>query len=180
MPKEGLLGHILALTKETNYEQLLIENIANPLGMNDIRIELTQEMKVNLAIGHNDFKAVENWDLPTLAGAGAIRSSTSDLAQFIAANLGYVESPLMEAMQLTYQVTYEKEGKTSVALGWHITTGEVGDIIWHNGGTGGYRSFAGFVKETGVGVVVFTNSWVSVDDIGFHLLDASFELRNIK
>ena len=33
-----------------------------------------------------------------------------------------------------------------------------GDVVWHTGGTGGYRTFAGFVKETGKGVVVLTNS----------------------
>ncbi|OCP34494.1 DUF3471 domain-containing protein [Ensifer sp. LC163] len=46
-------------------------------------------------------------------------------------------------------------------------------IVWHNGGTGGYRSFVGFRPATGVGVVVLSNTAteVGVDDIGVHLLD---------
>jgi len=53
-------------------------------------------------------------------------------------------------------------------------------VFWHNGGTGGYRAFSGFVKEVGKGVVVLTNSSISVDDIGFHLLDPGSKLNEVK
>lgn len=133
-------------------------------------------MLENLALGHAGGKQVENWDIPTLAGAGAIRSSTSDMSKFIAANLGYVKSPIAEAMELSHKVRHHKAGEMSVALGWHIKNGELGDVIWHNGGTGGYRAFSGFVKETGKGVVLLSNSTADIDDIGFHLLDPGTEL----
>lgn len=55
-----------------------------------------------------------------------------------------------------------------------------GDVIWHNGGTGGYRTFAGFVKETGKGVVVLTNSDKGADDIGMRLLNSSAKLIEVK
>ena len=67
-----------------------------------------------------------------------------------------------------------------VGLGWVIRVSDDRETIWHNGGTGGYRSFAGFVRGGGTGVVVLTNSLTSVDDIGFHLLDSSFPIRKIK
>lgn len=50
------------------------------------------------------------------------------------------------------------------------------DIIWHNGGTGGYRSFLGFDPIAGHGVVILSNANVSVDDLGFHFIDRSFPL----
>ena len=120
---------------------------------------------------------MENWDIPTLAGAGAIRSSTSDMAKFISANIGYVNSPLMEKMELSHQIRHDKAGEMSVAMSWHIKKGDNGDVIWHNGGTGGYRTFTGFVKETGIGVVLLTNSSAGADDIGFYLLDSGSELN---
>src|SRR5262249_11326259 len=48
------------------------------------------------------------------------------------------------------------------------------EIIWHNGGTGGYRSFVGFRPRTKVGVVVLSNTFTGagIDDIGLHILDA--------
>jgi CubicO group peptidase (beta-lactamase class C family) len=52
------------------------------------------------------------------------------------------------------------------------------EIIWHNGGTGGYRSYLGFNRKTRVGVVVLANTMneAGVDDIGRHLLDARLPL----
>ena len=44
----------------------------------------------------------------------------------------------------------------------------------------GYRTFVGFVKETGLGVVLLTNSFTGSDDIGFHLLDPGSELADLK
>ena len=32
------------------------------------------------------------------------------------------------------------------------------DIIWHNGGTGGFRNFLGFNSKTQKGIVVLSNS----------------------
>jgi serine-type D-Ala-D-Ala carboxypeptidase/endopeptidase len=44
-------------------------------------------------------------------------------------------------------------------------------MLWHNGGTGGFRSFVGFVKETDFAIAVLSNCSRSVDAIGFRLLE---------
>ena len=64
--------------------------------------------------------------------------------------------------------------KTQIGLGWHLTPMDRRGrkMIWHNGGTGGFSSWMGFVKETRTGVVVLSNSANSVDDIGVRLLKA--------
>lgn len=177
---QGLLGHILARKAGTTYEELMIKTIAGPLQMKETKITLDSKMKKNLAVGYSDGKAVENWDIPTLAGAGAIRSSTSDMLKFLAANLGLTATPLQPAMNLTHQARHDKAGTMRVGLGWHIAKSKAGDVIWHNGGTGGYRCFAGFVKETGTGVVVLTNSTAGADDIGFRLLNPDAPLAEVK
>ncbi|HEX7681147.1 MAG TPA: DUF3471 domain-containing protein, partial [Thermoanaerobaculia bacterium] len=65
-----------------------------------------------------------------------------------------------------------------IALGWHISTTEGHEIIWHNGGTGGYRSYIGYDPKNRVGVVVLSNTSTNtgVDDIGRHLLDPDLPL----
>lgn len=177
---QGLLGHILALKAGVEYEELMIDVIGDPLNMEATRIVFTDNMKKNLAIGHNRGIEVENWDIPALAGAGAIRSSTHDMLRFLAANLELEDHDIQKAMSQTHAVRHDKASSMRVGLGWHIANGEDGDVIWHNGGTGGYRAFAGFVKETGKGVVVLTNSTASVDDIGFHLLNPASPLSNVR
>jgi hypothetical protein len=68
-----------------------------------------------------------------------------------------------------------------IAYGWFIQTKNENSIIWHNGGTGGYRSFTGFDPKSKRGVVVLSNhsSPAGPDDIGRHLLDATYPLAKI-
>lgn len=176
----GLLGHALALRAGTSYESLVVSRICDPLTMKSTRITLSPEMKARLAVGHNaGMEPVENWDLPTLAGAGALRSTVNDLLDFLSANLGFTKSalaPAMAAMLKTRRPTGQPN--LEVALGWHIFTSNGKEIIWHNGGTGGYRSFMGYDPAARIGVVALSNAETEggVDDIGRHLLDASVPL----
>ena len=43
-------------------------------------------------------------------------------------------------------------------------------FVWHNGGTGGYASFVGFIREREAAVVVLANSAKSVDSVGVEIL----------
>jgi CubicO group peptidase (beta-lactamase class C family) len=170
----------LALRAGTEYESLVISRICAPLDMKSTFITLTPQVKARLAVGHNaGMEPVENWDLPALAGAGALRSTANDLLNFLAANLGYRKSPLAPAMAAMLK-TRRPTGQAGleIALGWHIFAGNGKEIIWHNGGTGGYRSFMGYDPAARIGVVALSNAEtnVGVDDIGRHLLDASVPL----
>jgi len=176
----GLLGHALALKARTSYEQLVTRRFLTPLGMTETAITLTPAMRARLAPGHDgDGNVVPNWDLPTLAGAGALRSTAGDLLTFLVANLDSAATPLSRTLVQTH-VERQATGDPNLKIGlaWHILTRPVGKIVWHNGGTGGYRSFIGFDPARRIGVVVLCNNGnENVDDIGFHLLDETFPLR---
>jgi serine-type D-Ala-D-Ala carboxypeptidase/endopeptidase len=165
----GLLGHILALRAGTNYEALVVRRICDPLQMNSTRITLTPDLKARLAPGHDEGGAtVPNWDLPTLAGAGGLRSTVNDLLKFLAANAGLTNSSLAKAMAATQQPRHSSGFLRKIGLIWQIETAY--DTIWHNGGTGGYHSYIGFKKDPPRSVVVLANSANSIDDIGQFLL----------
>jgi CubicO group peptidase (beta-lactamase class C family) len=174
----GLLGHILTLRAGTDYEALVRKRICEPLRMSDTKIKLTSEMLARLATGHNQaLKPVPNWDLPTLAGAGALRSTVNDMLKFVAANLGLTKSPLLVAMQKAQQSQRETgQPDLSIGLNWHILKKFDSEMIWHNGGTGGYHSFIGFDKKNRKGVVVLSNSANDIDDIGRHLLVSQYPI----
>lgn len=177
----GLLGHALARHARMDYETLVRTRITSMLAMKSTAITLPDSLQKRLAPGHNDQLArVPNWDLPTLAGAGALRSTANDLLNFLAANLRHNPAPLTPAMvsMLTVRRPTPMPGMT-IALGWHITATPDGrEIVWHNGGTGGYRAFMGFDSKSRVGVVVLSNTFTNegVDDIGRHLLDPAMPL----
>src|SRR5437667_1292708 len=175
----GLLGHALALRAKTSYEQLVTRRILTPLGMSETAITLTPALRARLAPGHDgEGHVVPNWDLPTLAGAGALRSTAADLLTFLVANLDSTATPLSRTLYQTHgerQATNDPNLK--IGLAWHILSRPVGKIVWHNGGTGGYRSFIGFDPVRRIGVVVLCNNGnENGDDIGFHLLDETFPL----
>jgi len=180
----GLLGHVLALRAGKDYESLVKMRITGPLGMKDTAIALTPDMKTRLAVGHDaQMHAVGNWDVATLAGAGALRSTANDMLTFVAANLGYVKTPLAPAVAAMLSVRKPSGNPNlEIALAWHILLpkGDDGMIVWHNGGTGGYRSFIGYNPKTRVGVVVLANAETTagVDDIGVHLLRPEAPLLN--
>ena len=83
----GLLGHILGLAAGKDYEALVKERILEPLGMSDTSIALSEDQLLRLALPHDGGKQVSLWDIPTLSGAGALRSTVSDMLKFLQANL---------------------------------------------------------------------------------------------
>jgi len=168
----GLLGHVLALSQGKSYEELARERIWNPLHMTHTAITLTPWMKEHLALGHDEAgKVTPNWDLPTLAGAGAIRSNVADMLKFADANVHPERGPLGRAMAFAHQPRAEAGPGTSIGLNWMVQHVGADTLIWHNGGTGGYRSFIGLDPSRKRAVVVLTNSTgEGADDIGAHLL----------
>lgn len=144
----GLLGHILELRSETNYESLVVNRICKPLKMDSTRIVLSPDLKARLASGRN-------WDFRTLEGCGALRSSANDLLKFLSANMGFIDTPLsaaMKKMQVPRRDGYPGE---KIGLVWWI---EPSGIVSHNGATGGYRSFIGFDPHAHRGVVALASS----------------------
>jgi CubicO group peptidase (beta-lactamase class C family) len=176
----GLLGHVLAYRAGTDYESLIRSRITQPLHMPDTAITLSSSMEQRMATGHNAMLArVAHWDLPTLAGAGALRSSANDMLTFLEAFLGYKESPLAPAMKAMFEVR-RPAGQTQIGLGWLVYSTDGREIAWHNGGTGGFRSFVGYDLNARIGVVVLSNTSTpsGVDDIGLHLLNPKLPLAN--
>jgi CubicO group peptidase (beta-lactamase class C family) len=175
----GLLGHALALRAGKPFEAILTERVLKPLGMNDTRIALTGDMRSRFAAGHDPSGAVvPNWDLPVLAGAGALRSTANDMLRFLAANLDSNATAISADLRETHRPRHDAGSPNMrIALAWHLLRASDAEIVWHNGGTGGYRSIIGFDPARRIGVVVLSNASGAVDDIAFHLLNPKLPLQ---
>jgi D-alanyl-D-alanine-carboxypeptidase/D-alanyl-D-alanine-endopeptidase len=136
-------------------------------------------MRERLAQGHlNDLKPASNWDLPTLAGAGALRSTANDLFKFMKATC-FTETgaPLRPAIDLLLQTRRPTDiAKMQVGFGWFVLSGNDDEIVWKNGGTGGYSSFVGFSTRLRSAAVVLSNTANTIDDIGFHLTNPAYKI----
>jgi hypothetical protein len=102
------------------------------------------------------------------------------MAKFLAAAMGYTKTPLAPAFKMMLSVS-RPTGSPFIdnALGWEVDARGGGEIIWKNGGTGGYRTFIGYSPRSGIGIVALSNASTpsGVDDLGLHLLDARFPLE---
>jgi serine-type D-Ala-D-Ala carboxypeptidase/endopeptidase len=147
----ALLGRLLARRAGTEYETLLQQRVLTPLGLESTSISLSADQRRRLAPGHDRYlRPVESWNLLSMPGSGALRSTANDLLTFLSFHLGERESPLYPAM--VYQRTPMR------ALGWGASRLEGEAVYGHEGGKEGYRSAVVFNPRTKTGVVVLTNA----------------------
>jgi D-alanyl-D-alanine-carboxypeptidase/D-alanyl-D-alanine-endopeptidase len=168
----GLLGHVLSRRAGMPYEELVRERVLGPLGMDDTRIALSPEDHARLAGGHDRRgRPAPGWDLPALPGAGALRSSAADVMRLLEAQLRPPAGRLGDAIRLTH-LPRARRGKLQVGLAWmRMPLGAGRQVVWHDGGTGGHRGFAGFAPASGAAVVVLASSARSVTALGMALLE---------
>lgn len=179
----GLLGQALAVHSGLSYSVLLKEEVADPLGLNDTIVDLTPEQQSRFIPGHSaNHKTARGWDQDALAGAGAIRSTASDMLTYLEANLhpetlkpaGSSPAAHTIAAALTKQHELRADALPGmrIALAWLYET-DSGNY-WHNGATGGYSSYAFFnPKGNYAGVVLFNTtlgpSGSFADRLGQHI-----------
>jgi hypothetical protein len=107
------------------------------------------------------------------------------MIRFLAAALELRHTPLDSAFRITEQPRYDAGSPNmKIGMGWHIRSPSGADsgrvVTWHNGGTGGYRSWIGLDRNRGIAAVVLTNGFENIDDIGFHLVDPSIPLATVR
>jgi len=178
----GLLGQALANRANVPYPTLLHDQAIGPLKMGDTAIALTPEMSARFIQGYADGKPAHAWDLDALAGAGGIRSTAADMLKYLQAQLhpdrltaGVAATAdgktLAAAIPMSHQIHAEVGGGQHIALNW-FRIDKTGSF-WHNGGTGGYSSYALFNPEKDFGLIVLYNSGPGpdsfADKLGAHI-----------
>src|SRR5690554_192966 len=168
----GLLGYALGEKAGSDYATILDTKIFEPLGMLESLPGVSGADATRLAKGHSSAgHPVPNWEFAVLAPTGAIISHGDDMVRYLEANMGLFDTPLYPAMQLAHQPRADgPSASVPIGLGWMTVPSGSGDIVWHNGMTGGYASFMGFLADGSRGVVVLTNILKSVDALAIAVL----------
>jgi CubicO group peptidase (beta-lactamase class C family) len=180
----GLLGQALSNRAGIPYPRLLEQEITTPLSLKDTVVSLTRQQQSRLIQGHTaNHEDARPWDLDSLAGAGAIRSTAADMLTYLEANLHPEKlalsksiSPgsrtLPNAIKLSHDLRSTASPEMHIAFAWlHVdSTGS----YWHNGATGGYSSFVFFNPQEDYAAVVLVNRTVGTqgslaDLIGQHV-----------
>lgn len=178
----GLLGQGLA--RAAHYDDpapLFEERLLKPLGMTDTYFEVPEKSRDRLAPPfHADGTPAHAWHMAALKAAGGLRSSVNDLLRYGEAATGRVKTPLQPAFDFALQRWREIESDRFIGLCWFMRPVELPEgggatttLVWHNGGTGGYRSFIALFPERQTTVVVLANTTKQLDpDFTWPILSA--------
>ncbi|HYW36032.1 MAG TPA: serine hydrolase [Balneolaceae bacterium] len=175
----GLLGDILMRVSGLSYRHLLKKYITSPLEMTNTYIHIPKSKYSQFAHPYFYGNPIRHWTWNILTGAGSIRSTTADMVRYMKAQMGFAPTQLYTAIKYTHLMRFSIGSNSDIGLAWLEST-KKDTILWHNGGTGGFRSFIGYNKQTDTGVVILSSGRDNIDDIGFHLLDQQFALRPVK
>ncbi len=169
------LSYALAKRSGTDYESLLREHLLVPLGMNETYVA-KRPPQVHLAQGHlpNGMPAIP-WDFhPDMAGVGGVRSTVRDMLRYLEGELGTRDSAITPALLRT-QDEVANVGGHRMAMNWFLVVRNKRTLVFHEGATGGYSSFAGFDRAAKRAVILLSDtSLVSnggLGQLGLHLLD---------
>ncbi len=167
----GLLGQIIANITKKPFMQSLQETVLSPLQMINTT-DKPDPKKHHMVKVYND-KGEETiaWNFQSLLAAGGIKSTVKDLMLFAVEQFKMPLNDLQNAMGLTRQFTFFTPDNTDIGLAWHMNLVDEGIYFWHNGGTGGSRSFIGISPDTKTAIVVLSNSAINVDQISVTMLE---------
>ena len=170
----GLLGHALA-NAETGDPLAVgaVSRLTDPLGLADTAFTLTDGQRRRFPRPHEgDGTPTPPWTFATLGACGGLRSTADDLLTLADACLGRGPVDLSPAFASATSPR-ESARRGRVGLCWFTDDLPTGRMVWHNGGTGGSRSFLGVLPDRGAAVVVLANCGAPVDRLAVDLLSGA-------
>lgn len=181
----GLLGVLLARRAGASYEDLVVERICKPLGMDSTRITVTPSMQARLTPAHGStLQPVAAWNFPrAFQAAGSFYSSANDMLLFLEAATGRRGTRLAPAFAELLKVPLHPTGNPgiSVAAGWFISEAHGDKLTWKNGDTVGYTSFVGYSAKERIATVLLSNGQCAriLTPMGWHLLNPAFPMKSL-
>lgn len=156
----GLLGYAISNHNGVPYEQLIKEEILDPLGMKSTFIKVPDALMGNYAKGYQkDDEVVPPSQQTNWPASGALRSTGQDMLQFLLANLGVKGTPpLFHAMAAAQKGFFRVNDSLVMGLGWQRYERNKDLVIVDKNGTlPGYSSYIGLVPAKKIGIVILSN-----------------------
>jgi CubicO group peptidase (beta-lactamase class C family) len=179
----AMLGLALERAAGMPFTQYVQERIVAPLGMTQTAFELTPEMRRHVARGYSrtregkvDWSAAEReldgrgYRVPN----GALMSTVTDLARFVAFELG--EGPWIvkkETQEQNYTRVHIADGALTSGYGVGFQVTRRGTLVahGHGGPTAGFRASALFDRASKTGVIVLRNSDLAAAGLALRALE---------
>jgi CubicO group peptidase (beta-lactamase class C family) len=165
-PGIGLLGILVEKVTHQSFAGYVKTNILSPLRMNSSGIFSFNDMPLSVRLGYNSDLTEEEEYPGIITPSAGIYSSAMDMANYIKL---WLNSDKSEAGQVISHTTIDEIIRTQnqdvlldiglqIGLVWNILYNRAGRCIEHEGGTQWHRSEICIAPESGLGIVILTNS----------------------
>jgi CubicO group peptidase (beta-lactamase class C family) len=168
----GLAGVLASSLTHKSYATLLEEYIFQPFHL--LKPGDNFETTGKKSQGHFNKDTVAFWKFDALAPAGALKCSGDEVLTYLQtiSNPPAAAKPVIDSL---LSPTFNLPPGMKVGRGWFIQQNEKQPpVYWHNGGTYGFSTYAAFVKEKDVAVIIAINQFnknAAADKLGRELID---------
>lgn len=174
-----MLSDLLARRAGKPYDELLVERVLKPLGMNDTVVARNERLVVGrMANG----LIAAHWNVPVaFAGAGGLRSTLDDMLIFARAVLG--ETPasappsLLSALARSREPLFTASPRIDIGMAWHLRKRDGDSVIaFHSGMTGGFSASLIVDADKRRAAVVLADAATGLEDLALRLVDGKTPL----
>lgn len=174
----GMMVLSLAVARSLggDLEVALREQLFQPLGMD--RAYIARPLAATSAQGHlPDGTPAPAWNIATnLAGVGMVKATLDDMVAYARAQLGDAPPALVAPLRRTQQPLAQGFG-----MNWALRRVQGRELVFHEGGTGGFSSLVALEPGAQRAVVVLADTLLTdlggLGDIGFALLGMDAPLQ---
>jgi CubicO group peptidase (beta-lactamase class C family) len=147
-----LAGYILERLYGTDFETLVRQHIATPLGMQDTFVTPNEQQKRRLVDGYDETGTPQPYFPEQSQAAGALKSTLADM-------LAYARWHLAEqdpAVRLSHQPR-DWDGDYTAGLNWQILRRDASRVVFQDGSHPGFASLLVLHPERGLAIVLLSN-----------------------
>ena len=164
----GLLGDVLSNYKQSPYRSLVSDQILKPLGLKHTYFEVPIAQKLHMAKGYLGTEEVPLWKFKVMDAAGGLKASIRDL-QHYGNHFIDTASSFAEIDAAATKSYFTDESANHYGLGWFK---DQQGMVFHGGGTGGFRTFIAVDLKNDRVISVMSNSGSSdIEDLAKYLIN---------
>lgn len=163
----SVLGFVLENVYGDKYENLVKEKIFRPAGMHHSFVHSGHAPAKWKMTGYGESgEEVSYFDFDAMAPAGSVVSCLPDMIKFLRFMSDTANAVCRRMMQKSLS-----NQRFNIGMGWFIQPSPgKNTLIWHNGATYGFTSFAGFIPEKGISLVLLNNQAAVCDKPALDIL----------
>jgi len=168
-----LLGHILEVAYDDNFDNLLKTFIFDSAEMTSTKMELTPTDLLNTANGRGFSEDVNPlFYNPLWGAAGNLKSTTPELLKYLRLQLDSTSATIRKSRE----VVYSKDGKTLTYLWREREYEDSGNYYYHHGGSFRTQNMIFVFPQFDLGIAVITNrsdyeTGPQLQQLAFNLLE---------